>query len=216
MSVPFLCFCRSRLYPVSVLCMKEKMPQLHRVRSVPLPPESDITSAYASTSLADAYAVELPVGATTNPEQLARFIFSQPSPVGRFLLAVRDALVAGFGLKTTRNIAKLDAEGRAEHIDIFRIFSTSPTEIVLGEDDRHLDFRVSVLCPAQTSAADKRQVIVATVVHCHNRFGRFYIRVIAPFHRQLVRASLRRAARIGWPTAVAGKPVATGQDRRAQ
>lgn len=182
--------------PMSVL--NEEAPRDDRVKSVPLPPESTITHAYASTHLADAYAVELPIGASTDPEQLARFIFSQHSPVGSFLLAVRDVLVAGFGLKIALDSNVLDTAGR---IYIFRIFSTSPTEIVLGEDDKHLDFRVSVLCPPQTSAGGKRQVTVATVVHCHNRFGRFYIRVIAPFHRLLVRASLRRAARIGWPAA---------------
>lgn len=181
---------------------KAEAPQGDRVTSVPLPPESAITRAYASTHLADAYAVDLPIGASSDPERLARFIFSQHSPVGSFLMAVRDALVGGFGLKTTRNLAALDAAGRAGRIYIFRIYSTSPTELVLGEDDKHLDFRVSVLCPAQASSAGRRQLIVSTVVHCHNRFGRFYIRVIAPFHRLLVRASLRRAARVGWPMAV--------------
>ena len=40
------------------------------------------------------------------------------------------------------------------------------------------------------------------VVHCHNLLGRVYILVIAPFHGQVVKASLRRAARVGWPKAV--------------
>jgi hypothetical protein len=40
---------------------------------------------------------------------------------------------------------------------------------------------------------------VSTVVHCHNLPGRAYLLVIAPFHRMVVKASLRRAARVGWP-----------------
>jgi hypothetical protein len=36
-------------------------------------------------------------------------------------------------------------------------------------------------------------------VHCHNLLGRAYLFVIAPFHRLVVKASLRRAAHIGWP-----------------
>jgi hypothetical protein len=39
----------------------------------------------------------------------------------------------------------------------------------------------------------------ATVVPCHNLLGRAYIFVIAPFHRMVVKASLRRAAMLGWP-----------------
>src|SRR5262249_55572186 len=45
------------------------------------------------------------------------------------------------------------------------------------------------------------QLTVSTVVHCHNLLGRAYIMVIAPFHHLVVRASLRRAARVGWPKA---------------
>jgi len=44
---------------------------------------------------------------------------------------------------------------------------------------------------------------VSTVVHCHNLLGRTYLRVIAPFHRLVVKASLDRAARVGWPSALA-------------
>jgi hypothetical protein len=33
-------------------------------------------------------------------------------------------------------------------------------------------------------------------VHCHNRLGRTYLAVIAPFHRVIVRATLERAVRV--------------------
>nr|WP_254787295.1 DUF2867 domain-containing protein [Variovorax sp. OV700] len=82
----------------------------------------------------------------------------------------------------------------APRIGIFRIYETHVDEIVLGEDDRHLDFRVSVM---RSSAGDSLTAV--TVVHCHNLFGRNYIRLIAPFHRLVVRSALERAARAGWP-----------------
>jgi hypothetical protein len=175
--------------------------QHHCVTPVSLPPESGIARAYTSTNLADAYSIELPTGASTNPELLARFIFSQQSPWASSLMAVRDALVAGFGLKTIKQLTSLGAESRAARVGIFKIYSTSQTEIVLGEDDKHLDFRLSVLCSGQPSPGGKRHVILSTVVHCHNRLGRLYILLIAPFHRLVVQSSLRRAARIGWPPA---------------
>jgi hypothetical protein len=172
----------------------------HRVTRVSLPSESRIAHAYLSTDYADAYSVELPSGASTDPERLARFIFEQPSPLSTFLLKVRDVLVGGLGLKTARNTS-LNAENNAPRLAIFRIYSISQAEIVLGEDDKHLDFRVSVLCSDQQSPEGKRHVTLSTVIHCHNRFGRFYFFVIAPFHRFLVQSGLRRAARIGWPSA---------------
>ncbi|HEV3177687.1 MAG TPA: DUF2867 domain-containing protein [Stellaceae bacterium] len=36
---------------------------------------------------------------------------------------------------------------------------------------------------------------MVTVVHCHNRLGRTYLAVIAPFHRAIAQANLERAAR---------------------
>lgn len=170
-------------------------------RLVSLPAESAIANAYASTNLADAYSIELPSGASTDPEILARFIFAHQAPwIGR-LMKLRDALVAGLGLKTAKDLSALEAKSGAGRLGIFRIYSTSPEEVVLGEDDKHLDFRVSVLCSGQPSARAKRHLTLSTVVHCHNGLGRLYIFLIAPFHRRVVQSSLRSAARRGWPPA---------------
>lgn len=167
--------------------------------AVALPPGSAITRAYPSVNLADAFAIGLPAGASTDPETLARFVFAhQPAWIGG-LMQVRDLLVAGFGLKTGRHLASL--AGQARRVGIFKVYSVSETEIILGEDDKHLDFRVSVLCAVAAPPHASRQVVVSTVVHCHNRLGRAYIFLIAPFHRAVVKASLRRAARVGWPAA---------------
>jgi hypothetical protein len=176
-------------------------PEHQRVKSVSLPLDSGIAKTYATTNLADAYSVELPNGASTDPELLARFIFSQQAPWVSTLMTVRDMLVAGFGLKTTKHLTSLGAEGRAARVGIFKIYSTSQNEVVLGEDDKHLDFRLSVLCSGQQSSGGKRQVVLSTVVHCHNRLGRLYILLIAPFHRLVVQSTLSRAAQLGWPLA---------------
>jgi Protein of unknown function (DUF2867) len=56
-------------------------------------------------------------------------------------------------------------------------------------------------------------VVVSTVVHCHNLLGRLYIFVIAPFHRLVVKAGLRRAALLGWPMqALASRPLTRRAD----
>ena len=175
--------------------------QQHRATPVSIPPESRIAKAYASTNLADAYSIELPSGTSTNPELLARFIFSHQAPWISSLIAVRDAIVGRFGLKTAKQLTSLGAQNKTGRLGIFKIYGTSPTEIVLGEDDKHLDFRLSVLCSNQLSPGGKRHLTLSTVVHCHNRLGRLYILVIAPFHRLVVQSSLRRAAHLGWPSA---------------
>ncbi|MET3129855.1 hypothetical protein AAKU55_000096 [Oxalobacteraceae bacterium GrIS 1.11] len=162
------------------------------VRRVGLPEEAGIAAWYQGSNLADAYAVCLPAEAVLDPEALARFMFGgQPRWVG-VLMRLRDAMVAAFGLKTARQMQGAEP---ARRIGIFKIYSSEAREIVLGENDRHLDFRVSVLCRAD---GDATLLLVSTVVHCHNRLGRLYIKLIAPFHRLVVRSTLGRAARSGW------------------
>ena len=174
---------------------------LTRVRQVALPARSAVAAAFQSVDLADAFSIQLPPGASTDPDVLARFIFSvQPSWIGA-LTDVRDAIVAGFGLKTAKHLATLAGDPAARRISIFRVFATSETEVVLGENDKHLDFRVSVLCTPNDSPRTGGQLTLSTVVHCHNRLGRAYLSIISPFHRQVVKASLRRAAEVGWPKA---------------
>lgn len=173
--------------------------QFTAATAVALPPGSAITRAYPSVNLADAFAIGLPAGACGDPDVLARFLFAQqPAWVGG-LMQVRDLLVAGFGLKTGKHLASLASGAQAQRVGIFKVYSVSETEIILGEDDKHLDFRVSVWCAGAALPQASRQLVVSTVVHCHNRLGRAYIFLIAPFHRAVVKASLRRAARGGWP-----------------
>ena len=171
------------------------------VRPVALPAQSGIAHLYSSVNLADAFAVRLPLSASRDPDQLARFIFAhQPSWIGN-LTRIRDAIVACFGLKTARHLATLAGDSANGRVGIFKVYSTNATEVVLGEDDKHLDFRVSVLCSIEPAPESGRQLTLSTVVHCHNLLGRAYILVIAPFHRMVVKASLRRAASVGWPQA---------------
>ena len=175
----------------------------YTVTPVALPAESGVCQLYKATNLADAYAVPLPEGTSTNPELLARFIFAQQSPWISGLMRVRDALVARFGLKTSGQLMKADGLASANRIGLFKIYNRSTHEIIMGEDDKHLDFRLSLLYQVRPSAVSSPRLILSTVVHCHNRLGRTYIFIIAPFHRLIVQSMLRRASRIGWPKAPA-------------
>ncbi len=72
--------------------------------------------------------------------------------------------------------------------------------MIVGQDDRHLDFRASILL----RASDDRildEIVCTTVVHFHNMLGRTYLTAIALFHRLVVRSNLWRAAYRGWPQA---------------
>ena len=185
--------------------MQDASPQ---VTSAALPAHGRIAGFYATTHLADAYGVALPGAASRDPEQLARFLFAQQPAWIHQLMKVRDALVGGLGLKTASQLQRTESGAPSQRVGIFKIYERHPDEIILGEDDSHLDFRVSVLyTPAAmqvgSTPASSPRLTVTTVVHCHNLLGRVYIFVIAPFHRLVVRAGLKRASRLGWPAPAA-------------
>jgi len=161
------------------------------ITPVAIPNESRLRHLYRKPDLADAYAIRLPKNATTDPETIARFLFSHQSLWVELLMRMRDTLVARFGIKTAK---QLQVSG-GKRISIFKIYEIGMHEIIMGEEDIHLNFRLSVLLQIKTHP----YVILSTVAHCHNLLGRIYITLIAPFHRMVVRSVLNRSARIGWP-----------------
>ena len=77
-------------------------------------------------------------------------------------------------------------------MDFFPVQWESNDEIVLGADDRHLDFRLSLL---RRNSPTGTQLIATTVVHSHNAFGFTYLNAIRPFHHLVIRANLAHFAR---------------------
>jgi Protein of unknown function (DUF2867) len=167
------------------------------VRAVALPAESAIVHLFGGAHLADAFAVTLPAGAPQDVEALARAAFSYPAPWFRALLACRDAIVRPFGLKTSGQLRRDLGTDASTHIDFLPIVSRQPDELIIGDDDKHLDFRASVLL-RRAANGEPRELVMTTAVHCHNALGRFYLFVISPFHRLVVRSNLARAAARGW------------------
>ena len=164
-----------------------------KAHAVPVPSDSVLAPRYVGADLLDAFAINLPAGANDDLEALARAGFERPAGWIRALTRVRDAVMATVGVKSSRAIGAA-AAARGPVIGYFPLLSKSAEELVVGEDDRHLDFRVGILLRA--GAAGGRELVVVTVVHCHNLLGRMYLAVITPFHRVIARANLEQAARV--------------------
>ena len=75
---------------------------------------------------------------------------------------------------------------------IFHVLARNGDEILLGEDDRHLDFRLSVLVRRQAGVA---WAVVTTVVRYNGLLGRAYFLPVRPFHKRIVPAMLRNMQR---------------------
>jgi Protein of unknown function (DUF2867) len=169
--------------------------------AIQIPSDARVNGFYAVTQLADSYTISLPADAVTDPEVLARFMFESQPVWAEKLMHMRDAVVSVFGLKTAKQLTAPSANRSEKRIAIFKIYESNAQEVFVGEDDSHLNFRISAqVRPATPGSAP--QFIVSSVVHCNNLLGRTYITLIAPFHRVIVQAALRRAAKLGWPRVV--------------
>ncbi|WP_244876883.1 DUF2867 domain-containing protein [Acidocella facilis] len=178
--------------------MARKEPMRIIVRQVACPQESTIADWVPGADLADAFAVELSrEDAARGIEALARSTLGHPAPWFRALLSIRDQVVRPFGIKSSRQLREQAVAGGAGYIDFFRVRSRSRDEVVLGEDDRHLDFRASLLIRPRHDG-EGAELVATTVVRCHNLVGRAYLLAIAPFHRQVIRSNLSAAAARGW------------------
>lgn len=88
---------------------------------------------------------------------------------------------------TPRNIYAV-----GETIGPWPIFALERNELVVGRDNAHLDFRVSILKEEGGASA-----AVSTLCHARNRMGRAYLALILPFHRAGMRHLLDRAVAAG-------------------
>ncbi|HYD63166.1 MAG TPA: DUF2867 domain-containing protein [Noviherbaspirillum sp.] len=167
--------------------------------SVPVPRETTILALLRRHHLADAFSIALPASANHDPEVLARFLFRSQGRWVNALMRVRDTIMSTFGVKTAKEMENAPAGDVGGRVGFFRIYAKRDNEIVLGEDDRHLDFRLSVMVRQADAATGRSEVVLSTVVCCHNALGHAYIAVIRPLHKLIVRSTLNRAAKAGWP-----------------
>ncbi len=102
-----------------------------------------------------------------------------------WLMKIRNLAVRPFGLKTD------------EIRDGLPVLLESPTDVIVGINDDHLDFRTQVRTDTirlGPDGPDLGMITVSTIVRTHNRLGRIYPAAAIPFHKLVVRSLLTRVA----------------------
>lgn len=145
---------------------------------IALLPGADFSDAYSLT-IADPS-----IDAVT----AAKRALASPPVWAKPLMLLRDIIVLPLGLKT-RFDPSLQQPRR---IGIFPVVSESPERVILGFDDRHLDFRVIV--DAIDDGEGGRRLTATTLVRTNGLSGRLYLAAVTPFHRMIVPAALAQAA----------------------
>ena len=104
-------------------------------------------------------------------------------------MSLRNRIAVLFGLKPARRTLR-DERVR---FGSFPVICCAPERVVLGFDDKHLDFRI-IVDVAKTGAAHS-QITATTMVHPHNLLGQIYLAFVLPFYRMIVPPMLAQAAR---------------------
>lgn len=146
---------------------------MSRVAADRLPAASSLWPLHRPGDFLDCYSVESRLA----PREAAVKGLSLPG-WAMALLRLRNALVRPFGLKT-------EAGPGIPSLGMFPIRKDEETEFVLGLDDRHLDFRISVLRQGE-------RLYLSTWVHPHNVWGRAYLRLVMPVHVLISRGAAAR------------------------
>ncbi|WP_315715016.1 MULTISPECIES: DUF2867 domain-containing protein [unclassified Bradyrhizobium] len=155
-----------------------------------IPPNVDRTRWLAGAEFADAFRIAIDEPAINARTAAERMLGHAPWWMTA-LLKLRNLLVRPFGLKTSG----ADPGNPRPLIGMFPVVDETPQRIVLGFDDKHLDFRVVVDVRSDVSPIGKAsQVTATTLVHTHNTLGRSYLAAIMPFHRLVVKTMLRQVA----------------------
>lgn len=105
-------------------------------------------------------------------------------------LAGLDAPSASAALRIERK----DRYAVGDTIGVWPIFALSNDEVVAARNNKHLDFRVSVL---KARDGDASNVTVSTICVVNNLLGKIYLSAIIPFHRYGVRKLMTNALAAG-------------------
>lgn len=150
-----------------------------------IPELSLLNQQGAAFDYADSYAAHLEYEDIAIEKVARAFFTSAPTWVDR-LFALRNNIVKVFGLKGS------NADDRQKIFDdfkcnigdqfgLFKVFAKNDQEVILGENDRHLDFRVSLFLDRP-----RKKIFVSTVVKFNNWSGKLYFLPVHPFHKMIV------------------------------
>lgn len=145
------------------------------IQQISLPVNSHITEGFGRIDYQDIFQIRKTTGQSA--KEIANAIFQLPAWV-TFLLFLRNRIVGLFGLKTDKNIPYTDT--------FFPLIENREEELVMGTDDKHLNFRVSILRDTSES-----MVSLITLVHFNNRWGKIYFLPVKPFHHIIMKTLLK-------------------------
>jgi len=168
---------------------------ISEVIKVDIPRNSQIFHGFGEAHYNDAYQVDLSIPPTPSP-QIALLFFKSFPPSFILLLKLRENLAKLVGLKNAKG-QDLKAElqvftgARGESIGLFHVIENHKNELIMGERDRHLDFRIGFHIQERPGGY---KLSLITLVRFNHWSGRAYFFPVGRIHRWFMPRILRQMA----------------------
>ncbi len=163
------------------------------VYEIALPKNSLIENALSKIDYEDTFGVtmdelNLPL------HSLPPLLFSSLPDWFALLFKLREKLAGLVGLKTgnQEEFEKMKSEFKGkpgEQLSIFKVYDRNEEELLMGENDKHLDFRLSFFIKEK---GDQTELLLSTTVQYNAVSGKLYFFFVKPFHRLIVPILLKR------------------------
>jgi hypothetical protein len=162
-------------------------------------PNSLINNGFDNPDYSDFYRILI-----NNKENLtidylaAKFFLCFPFWV-KFLLRTRNFIVGFFGLQGG-SLKKLQLPEKTVYypvgskVILFSVINRNEDEILMGEEDKHLNFFTSVILEKLPNS-NKAYLYSSTTVKYNNFAGRFYFFFVKPFHKLIIKTQLKILAK---------------------
>lgn len=168
-----------------------------KTKKCKMPLNNMIESSLQRNDYWDSYSVEVPFETSNSLERLPVLFFKVFPGWFKALMYLREIIAKAIGLKTAdgMDIKQELKSFRGEvgqSIAIFNVLGRSDTEILTGESDSHLDFRLSYF--AIPKGKNKTELNLTTTVEFNNWLGRLYFIPAGIVHRIAMPLVLKRMA----------------------
>ncbi|MDR1227156.1 MAG: DUF2867 domain-containing protein [Prevotellaceae bacterium] len=160
------------------------------VQSDKIPGNAIVSTGFGEISYCDSYRIAKQTNKTV--DEITTQLFKAPQWVV-VLMKIRNSIVKIAGLRAGKNenVEEAAYYPVGSKAGYFTVTARNANEIVMGENDRHLCFRTSVLVDRERSF-----IYLTTIVRFHNVCGRIYFLPVKPFHQLIVKSLLRRQGKL--------------------
>jgi len=168
------------------------------LQKIPVPAASVLAASLHDADFADCYLLPDPQPARSVFQSYLELSALTPGWMNA-LMAMRNRVVRLVGLKHLGSLPPQDGGKPAgayrlgERVGIFTLEQLHADEVVVGDNDKHLHVRLSLLRQRQPDGSTR--LALSTVVHEHNRLGRIYMWVVGPAHSLIVPLMLKQVMR---------------------